>query len=71
MATGKRRMTGYVPLDLWHRFRAGCMRRQVSASAQLGALVRRQVEAWDLDDLGLPVHPTEEPPDVHTAADGC
>ncbi len=62
-------MTGYVPLDLWHRFRAGCMRRQVSASAQLGALVRRQVEAWDLEDLGSTVPHTAEPREDATPSD--
>ena len=52
MATQQTRATGYVPHDLWAAFRAGCLKRQRTASQQLRVLLTRQVEAWALDDLG-------------------
>ena len=52
MATTQTRATGYVPTDLWAAFRAGCARRQTTASRQLRVLLTRQVEAWALEELG-------------------
>ena len=59
MATQKRKICAYLDDEVWQRFRAGCLQRQQSASQQLGSLVKRQVEAWTLDDLGT--KPQEEP----------
>lgn len=52
MATHQTRATGYVPRELWAAFRAGCLKRQRTASQQLRVLLARQVEAWDLDEFG-------------------
>ena len=46
MATVKRKITGYIPEDLWVAFREGCLQHKRSASAQLGVLIAQQVDQW-------------------------
>lgn len=67
MATQQTRATGYVPAELWAAFRAGCARRQITASRQLRVLLTRQVEAWALDELG---HHSDHPPRKDRHAQG-
>jgi hypothetical protein len=41
-----RRVTLYVPIALWQRFRIACLRRNISASQAVQELVEQILETW-------------------------